>query len=253
MSFFSVHGYYDDDFILESGSFDTKYEAQDLCDILNNSNNSEHLSYVIVESKTLTEPTPSVSISSPPATHIFFDDYDLVTDYYLDNPPSLETELSESRDDNFSNETEMDSSYYNLENIVIKRYGVGYVFEWDDNTDNEELNDFIKENTHLDIHYLRHCDRYFFRKCVLEDVLEVYDFEVNEEKIPFQQKIFSKHWTAGKLTVDTNTKQIYCDDNYKYRHDYYFLGAFSDGPNIWTFKPKAFKKFMKNYTLLIGE
>ena len=55
------------------GSFDTKNEAQDLCNILNNSNNSEHLNYV-VESKTLTEPSPKVSISSPPQ-HIFFDDY----------------------------------------------------------------------------------------------------------------------------------------------------------------------------------
>ena len=58
------------DFILESGSFDTKNEAQDLCNILNNSNNSEHLNYVIVESKTLTEPSPDVSLKV--LQHIYF-------------------------------------------------------------------------------------------------------------------------------------------------------------------------------------
>ena len=55
MSFFSVHGYYDEDFILESGTFDTKDEAQELCSFLNDSNNSPNVKYVVIGSQVYSE------------------------------------------------------------------------------------------------------------------------------------------------------------------------------------------------------
>ena len=255
MSFFSVHGYYNEDFILESGTFDTKNEAQELCNFLNKSNKSSVVKYIVIGSQVYTDNSNTdnsntdksnesyeTKAKAKPAQHIFFDDsYDLVTDYYLDRSESLEAQASSDNDGLPSSDTDPEYDY--LEQVVIKKYGVGYIFD----CHKDIIESFVNQNSNLKIYYLEHAHRYFFRKSQLDTVLDAYAFQVSEYKIPFPWNLLSD----GRLGINTKHKQITCLPSYDFVDDYYFLGGFksSTESNMWEFKPKAFKKLLNAFGL----
>ena len=276
MSFFSVHGYYNEDFILESGTFDTKNEAQELCNFLNKSNKSSVVKYIVIVSQVYTDNSNTdnsntdnsntdksnesyeTKAKAKPAQHIFFDDsYDLVTDYYLDRSESLDTNMSSHNDGLPSSDndglpssdndglpsSDTDPEYDYLEQVVIKKYGVGYIFD----CHKDIIESFVNQNSNLKIYYLEHAHRYFFRKSQLDTVLDAYAFQVSEYKIPFPWNLLSD----GRLGINTKHKQITCLPSYDFVDDYYFLGGFksSTESNMWEFKPKAFKKLLNAFGL----
>lgn len=248
MSFFSVHGYYDEDFILESGTFDTNNEAQELCSFLNDSNNSPNIKYVVIRSQEYSEQSNTARSNieqsntelndrtkgqTKPNTftkqHIFFDDnYDLVTDYYLDGTDSLDAHAS----------SESETAQYDyLDSVVIKKYGVGYVFD----CQKDIIETFVNNNLHIKIYYLEHIKRYFFRKSQMDKILEIYNFKASDVKIPFPSHL----WNIT-LSINRNDKTVTCNPDYGI-NDYYFLGGFKNAskPNTWNFKPNAFNKLLK--------
>lgn len=246
MSFYSVHGYYDDDFIMESGTFENFQDAQDLCNLLNNSNTSNNIIYVIVESKTLdnypifntyTNTYSERNYTNNTNTHIFFnEDFDLGDNQKLDFEM---VNVDETLDDSL-----LVRKYDSLNNIKIKKYGVGYIFDCNKN----DINDFVKNQKDIKIYFLKHIRKYFFRKSQMEKVLSFADFNVTDEILPFPKNLLA----SSKLCVDVDGKKIKCSKDYIYKNDYYFIGGWkSKNSNCWNFKHNAFNNFLNHNTLIV--
>jgi hypothetical protein len=263
MSFYSVHGYYDDDFIMESGTFEEYNGAYDLCNLLNNSNNCKNITYVIVESKTLDnfpvyhekiysnlnsnnieKPNENKSLN----THIYFnDDYDLVNHDIFDN-----YDMIDINGINFESIPRLPTppppsppcEYSQTNNIKIKKYGVGYIFD----CDKKNIKHFVDQHEDIKIYYLKHIKKYFFRESQMGKVLNSNNFEVSEEKMLFPKNLLR----SNKLSIDVDKKRLKYSNDYKYKNDYYFLGGFKNSKNnCWSFKSKAFDKFLNDNTLCV--
>ena len=270
MSFYSVHGYYDDDFIMESGTFEDYNGASDLCNLLNNSNRCNNIMYVIVESKTLesfpiyheriysnlhenennyeNNENENNNESKIVNTHIYFDDdYDLVNHDTFDNYDMVDIDGI-----NFQSFPRLTipppppppSEYSQTNNVQIKKYGVGYIFDCDKNT----IKKFVEEHDDIKIYYLKHIKKYFFRQSQMEKVLAACNFEVSEEKMLFPKNLLR----SNKLSIDVDKKRLIYSYDYKYKNDYYFLGGFRNNKNnYWSFKSKAFDQFLNDNTLCV--
>ena len=275
MSFYSVHGYYDDDFIMESGTFEEYNGAYDLCNLLNNSNNCNNITYVIVESKTLDnfpiyhekiysnlnsnnieniENNNENNIENKSLnTHIYFnDDYDLVNHDTFDNYDMVDIDGL-----NFESFPRLPSpppptcihppppcEYSQTNSIKIKKYGVGYIFD----CDKKNIKNFVEQNQDIKIYYLKHIKKYFFRESQIGKVLNSNNFEVSDEKMQFPKNLLR----SNKLSIDVDKKRLTYSNDYKYKNDYYFLGGFKNSKNnYWSFKSKAFDEFLNDNTLCV--
>ena len=134
---------------------------------------------------------------------------------------------------------------FELLNINIKKFGIGYIFD----CGKSDIKNFVEKHKDIKIHYLKHIKKYFFRQSQMKSVLATKnDFKITKERYPFPKNLLE----SNKLFIDIDKKLLICSKNYKYKNDYYLLGGFKNSKNnCWSFKAKAFDKFLNDNTLCV--